>query len=146
MMAIAEIEASEWEMMYTRASHLRLLDAPVEAPRYRTGLSISERRQRRERKQALLRRTMLIVGSVSILALLVWPSVAFGGTSVTGLSGDSAATGNLSSGVSYTVQSGDTMASIARLINPNDPAGVQRVLEQEVGSDVVLPGEHIIVP
>ena len=45
------------------------------------------------------------------------------------------------------VQAGDTLASIARAINPSANQGqLINQMRAEVGSSVVVPGEHLILP
>jgi hypothetical protein len=46
----------------------------------------------------------------------------------------------------YVVQSGDTINSIARDVNPIDPAQARSLLVHELGSTVVVPGEHVLIP
>jgi transposase-like protein len=46
----------------------------------------------------------------------------------------------------YVVQPGDTVSSIARDINPVDPSRARTLLVHELGSSVVVPGEHVIIP
>jgi hypothetical protein len=46
----------------------------------------------------------------------------------------------------YVVQPGDTVSSIARLMNPTDPAEARALLVHELGSSVVVPGEHVLIP
>jgi hypothetical protein len=48
--------------------------------------------------------------------------------------------------MAYTVQPGDTLRSIATLINPDEVAHVIAQLETELGSSVVIPGELVYVP
>ena len=46
----------------------------------------------------------------------------------------------------YVVQPGDTVGSIARAMNPVDPAFARRLLVKELDSSVVVPGEHVLIP
>jgi hypothetical protein len=48
--------------------------------------------------------------------------------------------------VVYVVHGGDTVNSIARLMNPVDPSIARRDLVRELGSSVVVPGEHVLIP
>ena len=46
----------------------------------------------------------------------------------------------------YVVQPGDTVDSIARLVNPVQPQLARRDLVAELRSDVVVAGEHVLIP
>jgi LysM repeat protein len=46
----------------------------------------------------------------------------------------------------YVVQSGDTLASIAARVDRGNAAGMVRQLADEVGSSVIVPGEHLLIP
>jgi LysM repeat protein len=47
----------------------------------------------------------------------------------------------------YVVQPGDTLWSIAVRVDPTgDPRPIVDQLAQEVGSDTVVPGEHLTLP
>jgi predicted Zn-dependent protease len=46
----------------------------------------------------------------------------------------------------YVVQPGDTVTSIATLVNPVDPSLARHVLVRELGSSYVVPGEHVLIP
>ncbi len=83
---------------------------------------------------------------VAGLVILAWPGHAFGGENSVGLPTDLATSSVLSAGMDYVVQPGDTVSSIARLINPVTPVLARRALVRELGSTVVVPGEHVIVP
>ena len=55
-----------------------------------------------------------------------------------------AETGN---GVTYTVQPGDTLWTIAERLDPTaDPRPMVARLAAQTGSDSVVPGEHIVLP
>ena len=92
--------------------------------------------------QAAHGRFLLVAG----LAILSWPGPAFGGTTGAGLSTDLANSSVLASGMEYVVQSGDSVSSIARMINPVDPSLARAALVNELGSAVVVPGEHVLIP
>ena len=103
----------------------------------------------RSRKSAVLRRRRMLVGASVVAALLVLslPIQALGGKTVTGQSALSGVTSGLPDGSIYVVQSGDTVSSIAHRINPDgDQAALVRALRTTVGSPVVVPGEHIVLP
>ncbi|MHB8319477.1 MAG: LysM peptidoglycan-binding domain-containing protein [Acidimicrobiales bacterium] len=46
----------------------------------------------------------------------------------------------------YTVRPGDTLRSIARRLDPGSPSVAFVRLENQIGSNVVVPGEHIELP
>jgi hypothetical protein len=48
--------------------------------------------------------------------------------------------------MSYVVQPGDTVNSIAKNMNPTDPAQARAILIHELGSSIVVPGEHVLIP
>jgi hypothetical protein len=83
---------------------------------------------------------------LSALAILAVPGHVFGASAGTGLSGDLANSSDLASGMNYVVQPGDSVGSIAQLMNPVDPAAARTLLVRELGSTVVVPGEHVLIP
>jgi predicted Zn-dependent protease len=48
--------------------------------------------------------------------------------------------------MNYVVQPGDTLHSIAKLMNPVDPSLARSALVHQIDSSVVVPGEHIVIP
>jgi hypothetical protein len=85
----------------------------------------------------------MVVGALTILAM---PGHVFGATTGAGLSTDLANSSVLASGMDYVVQPGDTINSIARNMNPTDPQEAGSLLVNELGSSVVVPGEHVLIP
>jgi hypothetical protein len=83
---------------------------------------------------------------VAALIILALPGAAFGGVTGAGLSGDLANSSVLASGMTYVVHTGDMVGSIARLMNPVDPSMARHELIRELGSSVVVLGEHILIP
>jgi hypothetical protein len=51
-----------------------------------------------------------------------------------------------SKGQVYVVRAGDTLASIAAQANPAGAGMLTQELANEVGSSVVVPGEHVFIP
>lgn len=96
----------------------------------------------------LRRRRRSLIGLALALSLVVlaWPGHAFGGVSSSGVLSDQASGSQLASGMVYVVDSHDSISSIARLINPANPAIARRALIHELGSSVVVAGEHVLIP
>ncbi len=83
------------------------------------------------------RRVVLAVMAVVVLlVLLVLPLRALGGTT----------TVTPSAGREYVVRSGDTLASIAARVGGRNVAALERRLADEAGSNVLVPGEHLLIP
>ncbi len=74
----------------------------------------------------------------TLLVLLALPIRSFGGSTL--------AQAAPAQGQEYVVKSGDTLASIAAQADPVHRVALANRLAQEVGSTVVVPGEHIYVP
>jgi LysM domain len=84
------------------------------------------------------RRVILGVVVLVLLVLLMLPITALGGKTVAG--------STPTAGREYVVQSGDTLASIAARVGGGNVAGLERQLAGEVGSTVLVPGEHLLIP
>ncbi len=142
---MSALEESYLEEIPERESvHLRVLSTPD--VRWASGPTLAQRRVRRERLVARRRRTLVGVALVLATVVLAWPGHAFGGTTGTGLSTDLATSAVLASGETYVVQPGDTLSSIAVFVNPTDPQAARRALVREVHSEVVVAGEHVVIP
>jgi hypothetical protein len=142
MAAVELLETPE----YASGPHLRLVSYEELNRPLRQGAPLRERRQardlaRRRRHRALA--ALVVCGALTVLAL---PGHLFGATAGTGLSNDLASSSVLASGMNYVVQPGDTVNSIARDMNPTDPAQARVLLVRELGSSVVVPGEHVLIP
>jgi hypothetical protein len=70
--------------------------------------------------------------------LLALPIRAFGGSTLAQVSP--------TQGQEYIVKAGDTLASIAARADGSGAASLTAQLVREVGSTVVVPGEHIFIP
>jgi len=92
------------------------------------------------------RRTLVAFALLLGLFILAWPGHAFGGQSGAGLPSDLANSSVLASGMNYVVQPGDTVSSIARMMNPVDPKVARTELVRELDSSVVVPGERVLIP
>lgn len=129
-----------------RRPALRLVSYTPAPPAIRRGVSIRQRRAERARVLQRRRRAaaaMILLGALTILAM---PGHLFGATTGAGLSTDLAASSTLASGMDYVVQPGNTVISIAREMNPTNPSLARSLLVHELGSTVVVPGEHILIP
>jgi hypothetical protein len=73
-----------------------------------------------------------------VLVLLALPLRQLGGST---LAQDPPAPGQ-----EYVVKSGDSVASIALQADPAHPGSMAASIAREVGSTVVVPGEHIQIP
>src|ERR1700683_1794171 len=141
---MAAIEAVEFEEFGSdERPYLRLVTTPQV---FRTGPSLANRRAARARMMKRRRRTFLALALMLGLVILAWPGHAFGGETGAGLPTDLASSSVLASGMNYVVQPGDTINSIARLMNPVDPRVARTALVRELDSSVVVPGEHVLIP
>jgi hypothetical protein len=84
------------------------------------------------------RRVVLSVVVLALLVLLALPIRSIGGSTL--------AQAAPSAGEEYIVKAGDSLASIATRADPSHAAALSRQLATEVGSTVVVPGEHIFIP
>jgi hypothetical protein len=84
------------------------------------------------------RRVLLGVVVVVLLVLLMLPLRALGGKTIAGAAP--------TAGQEYVVRAGDTIASIAARAGGSNVTGMERRLAAEVGSTVVVPGEHLLIP
>ncbi|HEY5112113.1 MAG TPA: hypothetical protein VII67_07280 [Acidimicrobiales bacterium] len=145
-MAAVEILESPAVEELVRAPHLRLV-AELSSPRsLQHGPSLAQRRAARARMMQRRRRTLAGLVLVAALSVLALPGHVLGATTGAGLSTDLAGSSVLASGMDYVVQTGDTVSSISRSINPVDPSLARSLLVRELGSSVVVPGEHVLIP
>lgn len=133
---------SEIQEVPSRQNHLRLVTSSYSTAGYRVGDNLADRRAKRAR---ILRRrrqvaASLVLSVVGTFLLLSSAPAAPSGTAV--LSASSA----LSAGQTYVVQGGESLSSIAKLVNPEHPSIAFNVLERQIGSSVVVPGEHLQIP
>lgn len=145
-MAAVEMFPTEYEEAFPAPSMLHVVKVHEPASSSVRGPLVANRRAARARMKARRRRSVLVAAIVASLALLSYPGHAFGGTNGVGLSTDVATSSTLSSGMVYVVQPGDSVASIARSLNPENPKLAQRALSAELRSDVVVVGEHVLIP
>ena len=145
-MAALEMFPREYHARESSGPGLHVVAIRDEFPQYRRGPLVANRRAARARMKVRRRRSLLATVVVVCLVLLAWPGHAFGGTNGVGLSTDLATGSTLSSGMVYVVQVGDSVSSIARMLNPVDPSRASQALIHELRSNVVVVGEHVVVP
>ena len=126
--------------------NLRLVTIDPHPALSRTGPTIVQRRAARSRMLRRRRRTLVSLFVVAGLVVLAWPGHAFGGVTGSGLPTDLANSAVVASGMVYVVQPGDTVGTIAELVNPVAPSIARTALVRELGSSVVVPGEHVLIP
>ncbi len=145
---MAAIQIEEFEVLTSEEAmpYLRLVTAQNTPQSFRTGVPLAVRREARELRRK--RRIRLYAGLVlaGALVILLMPGAAFGGVTGTGLSTDIASSAELASGMVYVVQPGDTLSSISKMVNPVSPQKARTVLAAQLGSSVVIAGEHILIP
>ena len=145
-MAALELLSTATETTPSLRPTLRLVPAPVEAPRtFLTGPLVAQRRAARARMLQRRRRTVAALALAALVAFLVFPGHAFG-TTAAGLTADQLGTAPLQAGTTYTVHSGDTLASIAAGVNPSNPSAAYRVLVSELRTTSIVVGETIQIP
>jgi hypothetical protein len=142
MAAVELLETPE----FTAEPHLRLVSYEERPQPLRHGVPLSQRRHARDLARQRRRRALAALVVCGALTILAMPGHVFGATSGTGLSNDLASSSVLASGMDYVVQPGDTVNSIARDMNPTDPSQARALLVHELGSSVVVPGEHVLIP
>ena len=144
-MSVTKLWDEQWSPREEYGRHLELV-APVAPRPLRQGVTVSRRRAARARMLSRRRRSMVGLAAVISVVVLAWPGHAFGGVNTSGVLSDQASASQFSSGMIYVVGVHDTLSSIARAINPSDSATARRVLVRELGSSVVVAGEHVLVP
>ena len=130
------------EVTLHRRDHLHLVPSSYSTATFRVGSNLAQRRAQRSRVLQRRRRVAALLVSGLVLAFLFLssdPSVP----QATGVLSNSSA---LSAGQTYVVQGGETLSTIARLVNPEHPSIALASLEKQVGSSVVIPGEHLLIP
>jgi|HubBroStandDraft_1064217.scaffolds.fasta_scaffold401718_2 Tfp pilus assembly protein FimV len=91
----------------------------------------------------LVRRRRAVMAAVATLVAVVLVLLAL---PVRQLGGSTLAQAGPTPGQVYVVKAGDTLASIAARANRPRAASLTSELVREVGSTVVVPGEHILIP
>jgi len=144
-MAMARVMEEEIRSDEMPALHVVHVD-PRDSKDYRRGVPVYVRRAARARMVRRRRRTIAIGVLAVVTVLLALPGHAFGGESNVGVPVDQSNGAQLAPGMVYVVQGNDTLASIAARVNPNSPSVAKTALKKELGSSVVVPGEHILIP
>ena len=145
-MAVAEVLEFTEDEEFNAGPYLRLVAAPSAPQPFRQGPSLTLRRAARARAARRRRRAAVGLVLMSAITILALPGHTFGATNSAGLSSDLANSTVLAPGMNYVVQSGDTINSIAKNVNPVDPSYARALLVRELGSSVVVSGEHVLIP
>jgi hypothetical protein len=122
-------------------------------PRALVGTELDVAVRRRRRASSRVRRQRVVAGAAvaAVIGLLALPLTAHSNpsSSLAAVPVASAAVLPLQAqaghGVYYVVRPGDTLASIARGLDPKDPGTTAARLARRLGSSAVVPGEHIPV-
>jgi hypothetical protein len=145
MAAVEILETPGFDRIFRRPT-LSLVSYAPAPPAVRRGVSLRQRRAERVRFLQRRRRAAAAVVLLGALTILALPGHMFGATTGAGLSTDLAGSSTLASGMNYVVQPGNTVNSIAREMNPTNPSLARSLLVRELGSTVVVPGEHVLIP
>jgi hypothetical protein len=89
------------------------------------------------------RRRVVVAVALTTLVLVLLTLLAL---PVRQLGGATLAQAAPAQGQEYVVKGGDTLASIAAQADPSHASALTARLAQEVGSTVVVPGEHLFIP
>jgi LysM repeat protein len=100
------------------------------------------------RSAAVARRRAATLAAIAVVAvvLLALPLRSLAAVTVDGQVTPTASPGGLAPGSVYVVHAGDTLRSIARRVVGANVAAVEGQLAVEVGSSVLVPGEHVHIP
>jgi hypothetical protein len=145
MAAVELVQNEELQDAHARPQ-LRLVNFESSPQKLRTGPSVAQRRAARAIMLKRRRRTLVVLALLAGLTILALPGVAFGGVASSGLSSDLNNNASLAPGMVFVVQPGDSLTSIARLMDPADPSKARVQLAHELGSTVVVRGEHVLIP
>jgi hypothetical protein len=152
---LEELESQQhpWPTPYLRLvsdpRDLRVREAaPEEAGlRWHEGREVAEGRQRRSMVRLRRRRITALVAFVAVAVALSLPLRALGTVTISGQPTPGGTPAGLMDGTVYVVQEGDTLASIAHELNPGgDRRALVAVMAKELGSHVVVAGEHVLLP
>ena len=112
----------------------------LEIEAYRPRLYALEDQPARTAPSPRVRRRRVVLAAVvlGLLVLLALPIRSLGGSTL--------AQAAPAQGQEYIVKAGDTLASIAVQADPSHAVSLTEQLAHEVGSTVVVPGEHVFIP
>jgi hypothetical protein len=96
------------------------------------------RPQRAPSRRVQHRRVAAAAVVLGLLVLLALPIRSLGGSTL--------ANAAPAAGQVYVIHAGDTVASIAARVGGGNVAGLEHALTAEAGSDVLVPGEHLLIP
>lgn len=111
-----------------------------------TGTDVGTRRRRRASARVRRRRAGVAVVAVALVAGLALPASVLGGHSADVAASTLPGAMDGGRGIVYVVRPGDSVRSLARALDPGDPAAAERYLVAEIGSHTVVPGEHLTLP
>ena len=110
----------------------------------RQGEDVTSRRARRARLQVRRRRAAVLALTAGLLAVLALPLSELAAKPATTVPAFASVNG---AKVTYVVQSGDDVQSIAdRFTSGHGATVLAGELEAELGTNVVVPGEHVAIP
>jgi hypothetical protein len=92
------------------------------------------------------RATALAVIALVAVVLLSLPLRSLAAVTVDGQVTPAASPGGLAPGSIYVVHAGDTLRSVARRIDGGNVSALEHQLAVQVGSSVLVPGEHVHIP
>ena len=92
------------------------------------------------------RRTAVVALVLVAVALLALPLRGLGAITVDGRATPGGVPAGLAPGSRYVVQPGETLASIARMVNPAAATTIAHELFVSTGSSTVVPGERVTIP
>jgi LysM repeat protein len=126
--------------------HREVADPRLDHPSSgRSTTEVSLRRQRRALRRHRQHRTAAIVAVAGAIGLLSLPLGSLAGRPLA--VHPAAATAASAGAITYVVQPGDTLWSIAaRFDHSGDPRALAEQLQAQSGSANVLPGERLLVP
>jgi hypothetical protein len=145
-MAAVEMVEGEALLVAEDRPQLRLVRFESTPPPHRNGPPLAQRRTARALMMKRRRRTIVVMALLAGLTILALPGVAFGGVSGDGLSSDLNNNASLAPGMIFVVQPGDTVNSIALMMNPGEPSKARADLVHELDSRVVVTGERVLIP
>ena len=145
-MAAVEMVEGEGSQAAEGRPQLRLVSFNSAPQPKRNGPPLARRRAARALMMRRRRRTFVVLALLAGLTILALPGVAFGGVAGDGSSSDLSNKASLAPGMVFVVQPGDTVKSIARMMNPGDPSKARIDLVHELDSRVVVAGERVLTP